>query len=118
MIFGRITQLAKLTDEEMSAVNNLEYLGVQAPKKQNSSGVEKFALKFGARKVKHGTWSVVFDGIVQWLEQFLFLTECRVLSCYGSLNDLQEKQKRWMKMVISFLGSIHYYRYTCNEFRS
>ncbi|KAG0585407.1 hypothetical protein KC19_2G009300 [Ceratodon purpureus] len=45
-------KLAKLTDEEMSAVNNLEYLGVQAPKKQTSSGVEKFALKFGARKPK------------------------------------------------------------------
>lgn len=43
-------QLAKLTDDEMSAVNNLEFLGVQAPKKQ-TSGVEKFALKFGARKV-------------------------------------------------------------------
>jgi len=44
-------KLAKLTDDEMSAVNNLEFLGVQAPKKQ-TSGVEKFALKFGARKAK------------------------------------------------------------------
>lgn len=45
-------KLAKLSDEEMSAVNNLEYLGIQVPKKQTSSGVEKFALKFGARKAK------------------------------------------------------------------
>lgn len=45
-------QLAKLSDEDMNAVNNLELLGIQAPKKQTSSGVEKFALKFGARKAK------------------------------------------------------------------
>lgn len=50
-----MTQLAKLSDDEMSAVNNLEYLGIQAPKKQTSTGVEKFALKFGARKVTHIT---------------------------------------------------------------
>lgn len=50
-----IVQLAKLSDEDMNAVNNLELLGIQAPKKQTSSGVEKFALKFGARKVKHET---------------------------------------------------------------
>ena len=65
-------QLAKLTDEEMSAVNNLEYLGVQAPKKQTSSGVEKFALKFGARKVKHDTSFTTFDGLVQCFEWVLF----------------------------------------------
>lgn len=45
-----IVQLARLSDDDMTAVNNLEYLGVQVAKKQ-ASGVEKFALKFGARKV-------------------------------------------------------------------
>jgi len=57
-------QLSKLSDEEMSAVNNLEYLGIQAPKKQMSSGVEKFALKFGARKVTHITALLVADVFV------------------------------------------------------
>jgi hypothetical protein len=57
-------QLAKLSDEEMSAVNNLEYLGIQVPKKQTSSGVEKFALKFGARKVKHVASRMMSDGLV------------------------------------------------------
>jgi hypothetical protein len=35
----------------MNAVTNLEFLGVQVSKKPHS-GVEKLALKFGARKVK------------------------------------------------------------------
>jgi hypothetical protein len=43
--------LARLSSTEMNAVTNLEFLGVQVSKKPHS-GVEKLALKFGARKVK------------------------------------------------------------------
>jgi hypothetical protein len=47
-----IVQLARLSGDEMSAVTNLEFLGVQVSKKPQS-GVEKLALKFGARKVHY-----------------------------------------------------------------
>jgi syntaxin-binding protein 1 len=45
-------KLARLSGDEMNAVTNLEFLGVQVSKKQPQSGVEKLALKFGARKSK------------------------------------------------------------------
>jgi hypothetical protein len=48
-----IVQLARLSGDEMNAVTNLEFLGVQVSKKQPQSGVEKLALKFGARKVHY-----------------------------------------------------------------
>jgi syntaxin-binding protein 1 len=44
-------KLARLSSTEMNAVTNLEFLGVQVSKKPHS-GVDKLALKFGARKVK------------------------------------------------------------------
>ncbi|KAH8960961.1 hypothetical protein BDL97_05G025200 [Sphagnum fallax] len=44
-------KLARLSSTEMNAVTNLEFLGVQVSKKPHS-GVEKLALKFGARKSK------------------------------------------------------------------
>ncbi len=50
-LFFRCVQLARLSSTEMNAVTNLEFLGVQVSKKPHS-GVEKLALKFGARKVK------------------------------------------------------------------
>jgi syntaxin-binding protein 1 len=46
-------KLARLSGDEMNAVTNLEFLGVQVSKKQPQSGVEKLALKFGARKVHY-----------------------------------------------------------------
>jgi syntaxin-binding protein 1 len=45
-------KLARLSGDEMNAVTNLEFLGVQVSKKPQS-GVEKLALKFGARKVHY-----------------------------------------------------------------
>lgn len=45
-----IFQLAKLSPDDMNAVNNMTYLGGLATKK--TSGGSKFSLKFDTQKVK------------------------------------------------------------------
>lgn len=42
-----MTQLAKLSGEDMNGINNLEYLGVSVSKKQSGA----FSLKFRSQKV-------------------------------------------------------------------